>query len=278
MHAAIEEHERRRIVGESPADLATLIKFAAAEAANDGENIPKEWYGIHGDADKAVEWASQLTETWHESDVRQQLLSYSPLDVEPHIETETVPGPHSLRGYIDWIGRDAEGVATIIDYKSASNMKRWGNAEHHLVEAATYLWLSCSYEKFTPGEPVRMEWHVVSRKGDTRIVEGPYLDSDLSTFLFDRVNEANAIWDGMLFAPKPSWGLCSPHWCTFYHGCQVSGALSPEMVDFTQFSPDQQTSLPADRSGRDASNPSSLLASHTLPTMEVGNARKEGEN
>jgi len=232
MHAAIEEHERCRIQGVQPPDLVTLLPLAAEGAAEDGEKIPADWARIHGDVDQAIEWAVDLFATWYDSPIRQQLLTYTPLAVEPHLEIKSPVPPHNLRGYLDWIGRDADGVLTVVDYKSASNLSRWKSADNHILEAAVYLYLAASSEWWSGDEPIRMEWHVVSRKGDTHILEGPTFDSEISEFLIQQLGAAQAMTDAKAWKPNPSWGLCSDRWCAFYHGCQVTGALSPELVQF----------------------------------------------
>jgi hypothetical protein len=248
LHAAIEWHEQNRIDGLDTPELWELLWKAADEAYTDGENIPSDFAAIHGGPDIAAQWACGLTVCWHDSPIRERLLTYTPLAVEPHIETENIPGPNTLRGYLDWVGRDDNGVLTVIDYKSASGLARWNNPDHHLLEAAVYLYLVSTSEYWTGDEPIRMEWHVVSRKDDTRILEGPTFDASIVDFVYDRLSEAQAIVDGNMFTPNPSWGLCSNRWCTFYHGCQTTGILGPDNVDFSVASR-RAASLPAPDAG-----------------------------
>jgi len=232
LHAAIEWHEQSRIDGSPTPDMASLIYAAYEEGYEDGQNIPTNLQAYHGDAHVAARWAAELTHTWWESDIRQTLLTYTPIAVEPHAETANVPVPTTLRGYLDWFGRDDNGIATVVDYKSASDANRWKNPEHHLIESSVYLYLAMAGGLVTGDEPVRMEWHVVSRKGDTTILRGPSFTPDVMEFLFARVSEAQAIMDSAGYRPNPSWGLCSERWCNFYHGCQTSGILGPDHISF----------------------------------------------
>ena len=248
MHAAIEWHEQRRIDGEPLPEFWELLWEASSEAYRDGENIPADFAAIHGGADVAAQWACGLTTTWYDSKVREQLLTYTPLAVEPHLETERTPGPNTLRGYLDWVGRDADGVLTVIDYKSASGLQRWNNPEHHLLEAAVYLYLVSTSDYWSGNEPIKMEWHVVSRKDDAKILEGQTFSPDIIGFVHDRLAEAQAVVDGNMFIPNPSWGLCSQRWCTFYHGCQTTGILGPDHIDFNVASR-RAASLPAPDAG-----------------------------
>lgn len=231
MHAAIELHEQARIDGAPLPELWELLWESAREAYDDGDNISPEFARVHGDANVAAQWATNLTVSWYDS-IREDLLGYTPLAVEPHIETARVPGPHTLRGYLDWVGRDQNGVLTVVDYKSASGLARWNDPEKHLLEAAAYLYLVSTSDYWSGDEPIRMEWHVVSRKDEAKILEGPTFGPDIIGFIYDRVVDSQVVIDGNMFAPNPSWGLCSPRWCEFYHGCQVTGALGPDHIDF----------------------------------------------
>ena len=232
MHAAIEYHEQCRIDGVA-FDEAMMWESAAREAWEDGSNIPAEWHRIHGDQRTAVDWAMGLTETWYGSEVRSTLLTYTPIAVEPHVEVPVMKDYPNLRGYLDWFGRDEDGVATVVDYKSASNLKRWGDWKNHLVEASVYLYLVSASGMVEEDEPVRMEWHVMTRKGEADILRGPTFDGDLAHFVLKQIEDAQSRMDEGRYLTNPSWGLCSDRWCTFYHGCQVSGTLSPENITLT---------------------------------------------
>ena len=233
MHAAIEEHERARIAGEDLPDLGMLLGLAARAAWDDARAIPSQWHGIHGGQGQAAEWATDLTAKWYPSGVRSTLLGYKPLEVEPHLTTDEVPGPNRLRGYLDWFGWDpATQQYVVADYKSAGDTRKWGDPKFHAVEAAVYVYLAMTSGKVPDGAEVRMEWHVVPRKGEPLILTGPIFDWDTVAFVHARVSEANAIMEAAAYRPNPSWGLCNDRWCAFYHGCQVTGQLGPDHIDF----------------------------------------------
>jgi hypothetical protein len=269
MHAAIEEHERQRIVDGTVPDMLTLSAEAAKAAWEDGANIPAQWHNIHGGQGQAADWAVQLTDTWLESDIRQTLLGYTPLAVEPHLETDRVPVSSGLRGYLDWVGRDGDEYV-IIDFKSASDLRRWDNPNQHRIESATYLYLAVDSGLVPEGSSVRMEWHIVSRKGDAKILEGPRFHWDEVEFLNARLAEAQHIYDTAAFEPNPSWGLCNQRWCVFYHGCQVTGQLGPDSVVFPAGSVDAD-SLPAPESapGAASTGPLSAGAPGATPSSNV---------
>lgn len=233
MHAAIELHERQRITDGTVPEPLTLAEEAARAAWEDGASIPSQWHNIHGDQRQAADWALELTDTWLASGTRDILLGYRPIDVEPHVETADVTVSGGLRGYLDWLGHDPDrDEYVIVDFKSASNLRRWDNPNQHRIEAATYLYLSVAGGLVPEGAAVRMEWHVVSRKGEDKVLEGPRFHWDEVAFLNARLAEAQHIYDEAAYVPNPDWGLCSPRWCAFYHGCQVTGQLGPDSVDF----------------------------------------------
>lgn len=241
LHAAIEWHEQCRIDGKPTPEIPDLIEAAVNAAEEDSRNIPMSLMAIHGGVDQAKRWAGELTFDWYYSDVRKTLLTYTPIAVEPHIEVGIHKDQPKLRGYLDWLGRDADGVLTVVDYKSAADVRRWTDWQSHIVEAAVYLYLASTlYEN----EKIRMEWHVIPRKGEPTILEGPSMNPDLAYFLIQRVDEAQSIVDRKAYRPNPSWNLCSDRWCNFYHGCQVTGQLGPDHIDFAT-SPDAPLPAPA---------------------------------
>ena len=231
LHAAIEWHEQCRIDGVTTPDFPDLVHEAVRAAAEDARNIPMSLMAIHGGVEQAKQWAAELTHVWYHSDVRGRMLTYTPIAVEPHIETLVLKDKPPLRGYLDWLGRDADGVLTIIDYKSAANTQRWTDWQHHLIEASVYLYLASTLDE-AENQPVRMEWHVVPRKGEAMVLEGPTMNPDLAYFVMQRIAEAQAIVDASAYRTNPSWNLCSDRWCNFYHGCQVTGQLGPDTIDF----------------------------------------------
>ena len=233
MHAAIELHEKHRIMNWDMPALDTLLEVAAREGWADGKNIPEAWHGVHGGPGRAADWAVDLTEKWYSSGVRSTLLGYKPLEVEPHLVSHDVPGPHYLRGYLDWFGWDpATQQYVVADYKSAGDTRKWGDPRLHAIESAVYLYLAVASNFVPEGSNIRMEWHVVPRKGEPTILVGPTFDWDIVSFVHARVSEAQAIMDAAAYKPNPSWGLCNDRWCAFYYGCQVTGQLGPDSIDF----------------------------------------------
>ena len=70
------------------------------------------------------------------------------------------------------------------------------------------------------------------RNVEAGILEGAVVTLYRMHCVYARVNEAQHIMDNAGYRPHPAWGLCSDPWCAFYHGCQVSGILGPDHVNF----------------------------------------------
>lgn len=235
LHAALEAHEQARIDGQ-PFTFEQGLQLAVTVGHQEGLQVPAQWQRMHGDAQTAATWAGDMWCTWWESDVRQQLLTYTPLAVEWHFRIPVEGSDLPMRGFIDWVGRDADGVLTVIDWKSASNLRRWKNGDGQPLEAAAYLLGAAEWE---PEGRRRIEWHVVSRKGEATVLVGPQVEGDTVDPRFvGAVIVAQEMLDSRSFETNPSWNLCSDRWCPFYHGCQVSGVLSPENISFTENLPD----------------------------------------
>ena len=246
LHAALEAHEQGRIDG-TELSYEDGLYLAVTVAYREAHTVPDMWQRIHGDPLTAAEWAAGMWATWWVSDVRRQLLTYTPLETEWAFRVPTPGSPLPMRGFIDWVGRDADGVLTVIDWKSASNLRRWGNGNNQPIEAASYLLGAAEWE---PDGPRRIEWHVVSRKGESRILVGPSVVGDEIDPSFEAaVLAAQAMLDDRAFTPNPSWNLCSDRWCPFYHGCQVSGSLSPDNISFDSSAVSHDSLTPVSEGG-----------------------------
>jgi hypothetical protein len=52
--------------------------------------------------------------------------------------------------------------------------------------------------------------------------------------LGERIRKAEWIIREKQFAPNPTWTLCSPKYCPFYQGCQVTGELRKTPVEILE--------------------------------------------
>lgn len=234
-HAALEAHEVARLGGDEPPGLPEMLGMAERHALADAGSISPEAWGDFVPSDIG-DMARRAVAAWWEADacggrtLREVALARTPVAVEPYFRTAVDGG--EVHGYMDWLGLDEEGRWVVVDYKTASSMRRWPRTmPGPSIEAAVYLVGAARSDILPADESIRMEWHVMSTKGhEARLVTGPTLTPDLVAFLRERVETAEMMVANRAFPTKPTWNLCSEKWCDFYHGCQVSGTLSPDSL------------------------------------------------
>jgi len=54
------------------------------------------------------------------------------------------------------------------------------------------------------------------------------------SMLGDRVRQVERIIKNRDFAPNPAWTLCSPRFCPFYEGCQITGELRKPPIEIVE--------------------------------------------
>lgn len=218
--------------GPTPSD-EDMVHYAIAAANTDAESINEaDWsrYGVS--VDEMHGMVKTAMNGWFK-DIAPVIDTYTPVAVEPYFRSDLL-GVADIHGYIDWLGRDADGQWAIIDFKTASSFSRWPATMTGLnIEAAVYLAGAVYSNVLPPDETVRMEWHVMKTKGDPsgRVVVGPTFDAELLHFLAEKVAYAEQIVQEKSFQKNTGWNLCSQKWCPYYHGCEVSGVLAPENVN-----------------------------------------------
>jgi hypothetical protein len=235
-HAAVEAHEISRIAGDEPVTHERMLAIAQAQLNEGHPYIDWDRYGISDTEMTGL--AVNALEGWR-NDILPTLEVYTPMMTEPYFRTD-VGASAEVHGYIDWLGLDAEGRFTVVDYKTASSFSRWsGDLTGAGIEAAVYLAGAIHAETLPVDETVRMEWHVVKTKGkpEGRIIPGPEFTPDLLFFLADKLAHAEQLVAERIFPKNTGWNLCSERWCDFYHGCEVTGMLAPE--NLTLYSDDR---------------------------------------
>lgn len=253
-HAAIEQHERARIVQARGGDmevptLGHLAQTTVRVISDGADAIADEQWHLHGsDVDEvANRVGAALNHWWHTpaakdpgDSLRDIRLGYRPILSEQYFRVDTDWSARPLHGYIDAVCWDPEEEQwVVIDDKSASNFGRWPHGgDGHEVEAAVYALgaLKAAGIPVSDAGQVRMEWHVArtaegqnSRFEGARLIRRTVDRFDLA-LLEDHVKIADRTVDEGLFQTNPGWNLCSKKWCAFWEKCQVTGELSPETV------------------------------------------------
>jgi len=249
VHAAIEHAERHRIVtgGHAPETEAVAVGLDALGREVEAGAPTDEVWARHGtNLETLAQQVTDAVANWYHAPLKGEdddmslagLVSrWSPLAVEAGFNIPLATSPRTLKGFIDtvyWDPDEAEYV--VVDLKTANRLDRWKSAEGHEREGIVYIHAAREAASLPPSGVVRMEWHVMRLElGKTARFEGarrvvfrpePYHLG----WALDDIRRADRILAEGLFAPDPSWNLCSPKWCPHFQGCQVTGELQPDRL------------------------------------------------
>ena len=253
-HDAVELHEVSRMDGNTPPTLDELLAHVEGLIRDQADEIaPEMMIGKDGDAwtvDTLIEMCHNAVRNWYEGPTkdggpsnREWLLKLKPIAIEPYFKLDLVEGADPIGGWIDGVYADEDGKIYLVDEKTAGDFSRWPlDGDGHRFQATMYavaLVLSEDFPQVTSLDQIQMHYLINRTKSGTarlerarRVVVQPELD-DVS-LLGDRIREAEGIVKNNLFAPNPTWILCSQKFCPFYEGCQVTGELrkpTPEVLE-----------------------------------------------
>lgn len=242
-HSAIEEHEIARMKGEQLPTLDQMIDKAESLIGLEADNIPPQMLiGKDGEVwtqDTLVGMAEDALTNWYKAKLkdgspshRDWLRDYEPVAIEPYFRLQLVQDADPIGGWIDGVYRKPEGGLILVDQKTAGDFSRWSlDGEGHRYQAtmyATALVLSEDFPEVTSLSDISMHYLVSRTRGGQvekarRVIVQPELDD--VALLGTRIRLVEQIIKERNFAPNPSWTLCSPRFCAFYNGCQVTGEL-----------------------------------------------------
>lgn len=255
-HDAVEMHEVARLDGNTPPSLDELLNHVDGLIRETADDVPAEMMiGREGEvwtADTLVEMCQHAVRNWYEAPLkdggpsnREWLLDLKPLAIEPYFKLDLVQDADPIGGWIDGVYQDQDGKIILVDEKTAGDFSRWPlNGDGHRFQATMYavaLVLSEDFPQITSLDDVQMHYLINRTRGGTarlerarRVVVQPMLD-DVS-LLGDRIRSAEAIVKNNLYAPNPTWTLCSQKFCPFYQGCQVTGELrKPDLLTIEKY-------------------------------------------
>ena len=225
-HTAVERHELARME-DREVSIDEMI-YVGSEYIR--EQIKDET--LRAELIQNCIWA---LENWYNGH-REWVLQYTPIAIEPEFTLPLVEDAKPIGGYIDAIYLDpATGVYFIVDWKTAKDFSRWRSADGHRHQAAMYSAALVLSEDFPMITELPEMVYVVSRTSTsnrkdfehTRIVR---VQPDLEDVkqLGDRIRKAEQTVLEETYKTKTDWPLCSPKWCPYYDGCQVTGVLLGE--------------------------------------------------
>lgn len=248
-HSAIEHHEVSRLNGNQLPTLKEMQEVSASLITEKFELVPKEMLvGKDGSAwtlDTLVGMSSDALESWFKEKPkgdsqshREWLLDREPVEIEKYFNVKLLEGSLPIAGWIDGIYKDTDGSIILVDQKTAGDFSRWkADGEGHRYQATMYcvgVLLSDDYPEIDSLDKLSMTYLVSRTRGgrverSRRVIVKPELD-DVS-LLGVRIRTVDDIIYNTRFAPNPTWNLCSPRFCAFYNGCQVTGELRKTPTD-----------------------------------------------
>lgn len=230
VHKALEKWE----ISDRNLSLDEMKSIAADTAFKECKVLPmQQWFDHATDPQQVVDYAQLAINLWSDyqmskgGTLKEVAESRTFVSAEDYFKYEWKK--FSVHGYTDSIYHDDERNI-IVDYKTASSMRRWTYEQEMNVEVAMYLALGnkAREEGKLLDLPVHFEYHVISPKEEkTRIVEMGGMTRKAERILKEYLADATAIVKRDAYRPNPDWNLCSPKYCSYYQGCRVDGTLTP---------------------------------------------------
>jgi hypothetical protein len=250
-HSAIEIHEVARMNGKTLPTLAEMLELAEESIRKEADLVPAEMMiGKDGEtwtAEDLVSMCHNAINNWYSEPAsdgesnREWMLKLQPLAIEPYFKLELVEDADPIGGWIDGVYQDEQGKIYLVDQKTAGDFSRWPlDGKGHRFQATMYgtaLVLSEDFPQVQNLDDIQMHYVISRTKTGTsrmekarRVVVQPELDD--VAMLGDRIRQVEAVIKHKLYAPNPTWNLCSPKYCPFYNGCQVTGELRKPDAEF----------------------------------------------
>jgi hypothetical protein len=242
-HSSVEVHEIARMKGDTLPTLEAMVELAASHIESEFDGIPDQmligkdkepW-----DLDTLIGMAESALTNWYKVKLkdgspshRDWLRDYEPVAIEPYFRLQLVQDADPIGGWIDGVYRKPEGGLILVDQKTAGDFSRWSpDGEGHRYQATMYATALVLSEDFPEAQNLSdlTMYYLVSRtrvgqvERARRVTVQPELD-DVS-LLGNRIRLVEQTIKEQNFAPNPAWILCSPRFCAFYNGCQVTGEL-----------------------------------------------------
>lgn len=230
VHKALEHWEK----SERKMQVAEMQSIAADSAFKHCKELPmQQWFNHSTDPQQVVDYAKLAIELWSEykmskgGTLREVSENRQWLSAEDYFNYEWKK--NRIHGYTDSI-YDDDKRTVIVDYKTASSMRRWTYDQDMNVEVAMYLALGnkAREEGRLLDKPIHFEYHVVSPKErKTRIVEMGSMTRQAEQILKEYLADATALVKRDAYRPNLDWNLCSPKYCSYFQGCRVDNTLTP---------------------------------------------------
>jgi len=227
IHAAVELHEKNRMVG-TATDIDAMIAVAIADLGQDEHEL-------HAKAEAGIKhwWKTKMKDK--SMSHRDYVMQFEPVAIEPYFRVPLVDGALPIAGWIDAVYRDEAGLYRLVDLKTAGSMSRWKDGGEGKRHQATMYAIALQLSDILP-EPIdylpEMTYTVVKPGTGGECAKRVSVQPDLVdvAVLGQKIRDAEAIVVADQFPRNPSWVLCSETWCPHYHKCMVTGEYAGRPV------------------------------------------------
>ena len=220
IHAAVELHEKNRMVGKTT-DIDAMVDAAIAELGEDE-------YELHEKAEAGIKH-------WYKTKMKDKGVSHrewvgtmEPIAIEPYFRVELVSGALPIGGWIDAVYKDDAGIYRLVDLKTAGSMSRWKDDGEGKRHQATMYAIALQLSDILP-ETIdylpEMTYTVVKPGTGGECAKRVSVQPDLVdvAVLGQKIRDAEALVIADTFPRNPSSMLCSQQWCPHYEKCMVTG-------------------------------------------------------
>lgn len=241
-HSAVELHEQARIDGTPLPSMIDMVDYAVNLVEAEADDIPPAMMvgkkGEPWNTGTLTEMVSSAVENWYSAKLkdggiphREWLLDLEPVAIEPYFRMDLVDGTFPIGGWIDGVYRNKDDHILVVDQKTAGDFSRWPeDGSGHRNQATMYtvaILLSPDFPEVTVYD-IEMHYLVSrTRVGNVERARRVMVKPDFGdvAYMGKRIRQAQHIIDTHDYVPNPAWNLCSPRFCPFYEGCQVTGEL-----------------------------------------------------
>jgi hypothetical protein len=227
IHAAVELHEKNRMVG-TATEIDAMVDAAIAE-------LGAEEYELHERVEAGVKhwWKTKMKDK--SMSHRDYVMQFEPVAIEPYFRVPLIEGALPIAGWIDAVYKDEAGLYKLVDLKTAGSMSRWKEGGEGKRHQATMYAIALQLSDILP-EPIdylpEMTYTVVKPGTGGECAKRVSVQPDFVdvAVLGQKIREAEAIVVADQFPRNPSWMLCSETWCPHYNKCMVTGEYAGRPV------------------------------------------------
>lgn len=227
IHAAVELHEKNRMVG-TETSIDDMVDAGIANLSEDNDELnDKVKHGVKN------WWKTKMKDK--DMSHRDFVMQFEPVAIEPYFRVPLVEGCLPIGGWIDAVYKDEAGLYKLVDLKTSASLSRWKKDGEGKRHQATMYAIALQLSDILPDKIdylPEMVYTIVKPGTGGECAKRVSVQPDLVdvAVLGQKIRDAEAIIDADEFPRNPSWVLCSETWCPHYTKCMVTGEYAGRPV------------------------------------------------